>query len=105
MTDNHTTDLDSYMPLMAMGGNICPLTVDFEAVPMPLAPTIFQGVNIIGAKVSNRSEYNDMFRFAVRHKIRPTITEFPMTESGLNNAIIALKEGKAHYRAVAVVKG
>lgn len=91
------------MPLIAMGGSICPLTVEFGTTPIPLAPTVFQGINIMGAKVANKSEYADMFRFAVRHKIRPTITEFAMTEDGLNDAIKALQEGKAHYRAVAVV--
>lgn len=88
---------------MAMGGNIAPLTVDFEATPIPLAPTIFQGLNFIGVKVCNRNEYDDMFRFAVRHKIKPTIEEYPMTEDGLNDAVDALKHGKVHYRAVVAV--
>jgi D-arabinose 1-dehydrogenase-like Zn-dependent alcohol dehydrogenase len=88
---------------MAMGGSIVPLTVDFEKTPIPLAPTIFQGVNIIGAKICNRVEYDDMFRFAARHKIRPTIQEYEMTEDGLYDAMEALRNGKAHYRGVAVV--
>lgn len=87
---------------MAKGGNIVPLTVDFEATAIPLAPTIFQGLNLIGAKVCNRNEYDDMFRFAVRHKIKPTIEEYPMTENGLNDAVSALKQGKVRYRAVVV---
>lgn len=91
------------MLLMAMGGNIVPLTVDFEATPIPLAPTIFQGINILGVKVCNRVEYVDMFHFAARHNIRPTIERYPMTASGLNDAIKALQEGRVHYRAVAVV--
>jgi D-arabinose 1-dehydrogenase-like Zn-dependent alcohol dehydrogenase len=90
------------MPLLAMAGNVCPLTVDSGKTPIPLAATIFGGVNILGAKICNRNEYDDMFRFAVRHGIRPAIQEYPMTEEGLNGAVKALKEGKAHYRAVAV---
>lgn len=88
---------------MAMGGNILPLTVSFEPTPIPLAPTIFQGINILGVKVCSRVEYDDMFRFAVRHGIRPTIQNYPMTESGLNEAMNALRKGKTHYRAVAVI--
>lgn len=87
---------------MAMGGNIVPLTVDFGETPMPLAPTIFQGINILGVKVCNRLEYDDMFKFSVRHNIRPTIQEYPMTEEGLNDAFNALQNGKTHYRAVVV---
>ena len=89
---------------MAMGGNIVPLTVDFEATPIPLAPTIFQGINILGCKVCSRNEYDDMFKFAVRHEIRPTIQEYAMTEEGLNDAVVALQKGKTHYRAVCIVK-
>ncbi len=87
---------------MAMGGNVAPLTVDLGLTPIPLAATIFQGINILGVKVCNRTEYDDMFRFCVRHNIRPTIQEFPMTEAGINEAVDALKDGKAHYRAVVV---
>jgi D-arabinose 1-dehydrogenase-like Zn-dependent alcohol dehydrogenase len=90
------------MKLMAMGGNIVPLTVDFGTTPVPLAPTIFQGINILGVKTCNRVEYDDMFKFCVRHKIRPTIQEYPMTEDGLNDAFSALQHGKAHYRAVVI---
>ena len=85
-----------------MGGNIVPLTVSDDATPIPLMPTIFQGINIMGAKICNRTEYDDMFRFCVRHKVRPTVQEFSMTEAGLNDAMKALREGKAHYKAVAV---
>ena len=85
-----------------MGGNIIPLTVEFGTTSIPLASTIFQGINILGAKVCNRIEYDDMFRFCVRHNVRPTIQEYPMTEKGLNEAVQALQQGKAHYRAVAV---
>ncbi|KAK5166736.1 uncharacterized protein LTR77_008280 [Saxophila tyrrhenica] len=100
---SNAADIVSYMPLMAMCGNVIPLTVDLAPTPVPLAATIFMGINILGVKVCNRTEYEDMFNFCVRHKIRPTIQEYPMTEEGINEAVEALGEGKVHYRAVVVV--
>lgn len=97
-----STDDSRYMPIMAMGGTILPLTVDFKSTPIPLAATIFQGVNIVGVKICSRVEYGDMFNFCVRHDIRPIIEEFPMTEKGLNDAVAAVQAGKIHYRAVAI---
>ena len=91
------------MPIMTMGGTILPLTVDFASTPIPLASTIFGGVNIIGVKICNRYEYDDMFKFCVRHGVKPIVEEYPMSASGLNEAIEALQSGKVHYRAVAVV--
>ncbi|KAK4552844.1 hypothetical protein LTR86_010178 [Recurvomyces mirabilis] len=93
-------DYAVYMKIMAPAGIILPLTVDFEATPIPLAPTIFQGLNIIGVKVCDRWEYDAMFKFVVRHKVLPIIQEYPMTADGLNDAVRDLKQGKVRYRAV-----
>lgn len=90
------------MPLMAMGGIILPLTVEFEPTSVPLSFTVFQGVSIIGVKICSRQEYEDMFRFCARHKIRPMIQKYEMSVSGLNQAIEDLKGGKVRYRAVVV---
>lgn len=87
---------------MAMGGIILPVTVDMEPTPIPLAATVFQGIRILGVKICNRHEYDAMFRFCVRHGVRPMVEEYPMTAAGLNQAIADLKGGNVRYRAVAV---
>ena len=78
--------------------------MDAGETGIPLAFTIFQGINIIGVKICGRLEYDEMFAFCARHGIKPTIQEYPMTPSGIENALESLRQGKAHYRAVLVVE-
>lgn len=64
----------------------------------------FDGYNVRTNLVASRGVHNDMLEFAARHKIKPTIETFPLSEEGLNKAIEKLKAGSVRYRAVLVAE-
>lgn len=64
----------------------------------------FEGYNVHSNLVASRGVHNDMLQFAARHKIRPTIETFKMSEEGLGEAVSKLKAGSVRYRAVLIAE-
>lgn len=64
----------------------------------------FEGYNVCTNLVASRGVHNDMLEFAARHKIRPTIETFQLSEEGLGKATEKLKAGSMRYRAVLVAE-
>lgn len=57
-------------------------------------------ITVHGSCASTMTQVNHMLDFAARHKIRPMIETFPMTEEGIADAMSRLEAGKMRYRAV-----
>lgn len=96
------TDIASLLPLMDTHGAIYPLTVAFEASPIPLLDLVWKGVKIQGSLVASRDSMRSLLDFAARNNITPTIMTYPLTVSGLETAMQDLRDGKVRYRAVLV---
>lgn len=88
------------LPIMAPRSTIYPLTVSFQNLEIPYMPFLVAGINIQGNLVANRSAHKQMLDFAAFHEIKPIVQTFPMTESGIAEAMDKLDKGQVYYRAV-----
>lgn len=102
VTTAQQPDWKLYLPLMAPGGTIYPLTVSSDDLKMPYMPIISQGLNVQGSLVAARQIHREMLEFAAKHAIRPIIQTFPMTLDGVNKAFETLENGQMRYRGVLV---
>ena len=91
-----------FLPIMAPGGTIYPLTVSSEDLQIPYMPIIAGQLRIQGSLVAARQVHREMLAFAAQHGIRPIIEEFPMTVEGIEESMKKLEEGKMRYRGVVV---
>jgi D-arabinose 1-dehydrogenase-like Zn-dependent alcohol dehydrogenase len=88
---------------MAADGTIYPLTVSADATPIRLHQLVMKGLSIRGSCVAARPAIRKMLSFAAVHGIKPVIMEWPMNETGIAEAMEALRTGNVRYRAVLTV--
>ncbi|GAE00020.1 alcohol dehydrogenase [Paecilomyces variotii No. 5] len=99
---NANIDYASLISIMDIGGTIYPLTVDFRPSSVPLLPMTGKGVRLQGSLVASRRTLKSLLEFAAEKKITPTIMTFPLNETGIEDAMQTLREGKMRYRGVLV---
>lgn len=103
VTTSFQPDWKQFMPIMAPGGSIYPLSVSSEELKIPYSPFLFNELTIQGSLVGARQVHREMLAFAALHDIKPIIEEFPMSEDGIKEAMDKLERGDMRYRAVLVV--
>lgn len=89
---------------MARQSHVYPLTISFDNFSMKMMAMISKEISVHGYCASTMTQVNTMLRFAARHKIRPMIEQFPMSEAGIAEAMKKLEAGKLRYRAVLEVQ-
>jgi len=104
VTTSQQPDWKQFLPIMAPGGSIYPLTVSNEDLKIPYMPIIAGELKVQGSLVAARQVHRDMLAFAAHHQIKPIIETFPMTAEGIEESMQKLDEGKMRYRAVLVVE-
>jgi len=97
-------DWKQFLPIMAPGGAIFPLTVSPEDLTIPYMPILAGELKIQGSLVAARQVQREMVAFAAHHQIRPIIEQFPMTVDGIQRAMKKLEDGKMRYRGVVVAQ-
>lgn len=103
ITTSFQPDWNLFLPIMAPGGTLYPLTVSQGDFKIPYMPIISGELKIQGSLVAARQVHRDMLDFAAHHQIRPIIQTFPMTVQGIEESMKTLDEGKMRYRGVLVV--
>lgn len=93
-------DWNLYVPVMAPGGTIYPLSVSNDEFRMPYLPLLYYELSIQGSLVSSRQLHRDMLDFAAMHNIRPIIEKFDMSVDGITECMAKLDAGKIRYRGV-----
>ncbi|KAH8646720.1 NADP-dependent alcohol dehydrogenase [Xylariales sp. PMI_506] len=103
ITASFNADLSLYLPLLAPGAKIYPLTISGEELagisPLTL---IMRGLSIVGSGVASACTHRAMLTFAAKHRVKPKIEKFPMTQDGITEALQRLKDGSVRYRGVLV---
>ena len=97
-------DWNLYIPVLAPGAAISPLSVAMEDFRFPYMTLVGHGLRILGSVVSARKVHQDMLEFAAFHGIKPINVLYPMTVEGIQDCMNTLEEGKMRYRGVLVVK-
>lgn len=102
VTTSFQPDWKQYLPILAPGATIYPLTVSKDDLTIPYGPINSKELRIQGSVVAARNVLMQMLDFAAHHNIRPIIETFPMTIEGIEEAFKKLEDGKMRYRGVLV---
>jgi D-arabinose 1-dehydrogenase-like Zn-dependent alcohol dehydrogenase len=102
VTSASQPDWNLYLPIMAPGGTIYPLTVSADDLKMPYMGIILSGLKIQGSLVAAREIHREMLEFAAAHNISPIIQKFPLSKQGVEEAFKTLEDGQMRYRGVLV---
>ncbi|KAG8529552.1 uncharacterized protein KY384_006189 [Bacidia gigantensis] len=105
VTTSQMPDWEPYIPILAPGAKIFPLTVSMGNFEFPQMPMITQGITVQGTVVAPRSVHMKMLDFCAMHGIKPVTQEFPLTKPGIEDALEHLTSGKMRYRGVLVAQG
>lgn len=105
VTTSSQPDWSVYLPVMAPGSVISPLSVDARYLTIPYMPLLVNSLRIQGGIVSSRQLHRDMLEFAAFHGIKPVKMMFPMTVDGVKQCLQTLEAGKMRYRGVLSVGG
>jgi D-arabinose 1-dehydrogenase-like Zn-dependent alcohol dehydrogenase len=104
VTTSVQPDWKQFLPIMAPGATIFPLTVSQDEFSIPYMPILTGELKIQGSLVAARQVHRDMLAFAAHHQIKPIIEQFPMTEEGITEGMEKLGAGKMRYRGVIVAQ-
>jgi D-arabinose 1-dehydrogenase-like Zn-dependent alcohol dehydrogenase len=102
VTTSQQPDWKLYLPIVAPGGTVYPLTVSQGDLSIPYAFVNSKELRIQGSVVAARNVLREMLDFAAHHQIRPIIETFPMTVEGIEEGFQRLADGKMRYRGVLV---
>ncbi|KIW75373.1 hypothetical protein Z517_10114 [Fonsecaea pedrosoi CBS 271.37] len=102
ITTSVLPDLSLYLPVLAPYAKIFPLTISMDNIPVPALPFVMYGYSIIGSGGAHPQSVKAMLRFAAEHSIKPVIEKFPLTQSGVTDAMKKLDEGSLHRLATAL---
>ncbi|OAL02227.1 GroES-like protein [Phaeosphaeriaceae sp. SRC1lsM3a] len=100
VTTSVLPDWNVILPVMAPNSKIFPLTVAQGNFEIPHMPMILKGIQVQGSVVAARAVHRHMLAFAALHEIKPILMEFPLNESGIEDAMATLRDGKMRYRGV-----
>jgi D-arabinose 1-dehydrogenase-like Zn-dependent alcohol dehydrogenase len=76
------------------------VTVSSDDFKIPHMGLVAQGLTIQGSVVAARSVHRKMLAFSALHGIKPIVMEFPLNESGIEDAMSTLRDGNMRYRGV-----
>ncbi|KAF7546263.1 hypothetical protein G7Z17_g8569 [Cylindrodendrum hubeiense] len=102
ITTSANPDLSLFLPIMAKGAKVFPLTISPESLQLSPLALIMSGIVVIGSGLAPVASINNMLAFAAKNDIRPHIEKFPMTQAGVVEAMQKLRDGKMRYRGVLV---
>jgi D-arabinose 1-dehydrogenase-like Zn-dependent alcohol dehydrogenase len=79
-----------------------PLTISTEPLQLSPLDLISRQITVVGSGSASTASIQAMLEFAGKHNVKPQIEKFPMTESGITDAMQKLRAGKMRYRGVIV---
>ncbi|KAI9823144.1 MAG: hypothetical protein M1832_002587 [Thelocarpon impressellum] len=100
VTTSAQPDWKLYLPTLAPGARIFPLSITMDDFTIPYLPLLLGGIRIQGSIVAARHVLRKMLDFAAFHQIKPIIQTFPLTVEGLEQAFERLEGGQMRYRGV-----
>jgi D-arabinose 1-dehydrogenase-like Zn-dependent alcohol dehydrogenase len=104
VTTSVQPDWKQFLPIMAPGATIFPLTVSADDLTIPYMPILAGELKIQGSLVAARQVHREMLVFAAHHGIKPIIEVFPMTQEGITECMEKLEKGGMRYRGVLAVQ-
>lgn len=100
VTSNELPDWNKVLPLLDRMARIVVMSIQNEPLVIPYMPFILPGHRLISSTEASKRNHVDMLEFAARHRIKPWVEIFPMTEAGMHEAFDRLENGRMRYRGV-----
>lgn len=94
------TDWGELMSLVHIGGHVIVLDIPERPISIPPPALIYRQLNLVGSFVGSNSDLHDMLALASEKNVRPWIEKVENNLTSVNQAILKLMDGKAHYRLV-----
>jgi D-arabinose 1-dehydrogenase-like Zn-dependent alcohol dehydrogenase len=73
-----------------------------EQLTLPFWPLMLKEISVHGCLTSTPKEFEAMLLFADENNIKPLIEEFPLTQTGVAEAVSKLEKGTIRYQGVLV---
>ncbi|KAM7185998.1 NADP-dependent alcohol dehydrogenase C 2 [Rhypophila sp. PSN 637] len=102
VTASMLPDMKVYLPVMAFGALLFPLTVSTEIMQLSPMDLIGKSLTVVGTGTASTASMRAMLQFAAKQGVRPIIEKYPMTLEGVQEAMARLREGRVRYRGVLV---
>lgn len=102
VTSGQQPNWEGIFQIMAPGGTIYALTVDMGEMEFPYLPLVMKALRIQGSLPAARGSQQEMLHFSARQLVKPIVMTFPLTRSGIEEAMQTLRQGKMRYRGVLV---
>jgi D-arabinose 1-dehydrogenase-like Zn-dependent alcohol dehydrogenase len=93
-----------YLPLMAKGGTIYPITISLDTLALPALAMNMSGIGVQGSLIASRFLLKKMLDFAAYHEVKPVVQTWPMNVQGIKEAFTSLETNHLRYRAVVVAE-
>jgi len=100
VTTSVMPDWKLMLPVLNNNAIIFPMTVSDDDFAINHMALIAKGITVQGSVVAARAVHRSMLAFSALHGIKPITMEFPLTESGIEEAMATLRDGKMRYRGV-----
>ncbi|KAG1728650.1 chaperonin 10-like protein [Suillus lakei] len=104
VTTSKQPEWKCYLNTLSPHAKIYPLTVSTDSLTLPYMQLVGNGITLQGSICPSRGTHVKMLRFAAFHGIKPIVQEFPLNETGINDAMAKLEKGEVRYRAVLVAE-
>jgi D-arabinose 1-dehydrogenase-like Zn-dependent alcohol dehydrogenase len=88
------------LPALNTNATIFPLAVSPREFRISQMTLNGKGIAVQGSVIAPRLVLKKMLEFSARHGIKPTTMLFPMTESGIEDAMSTLRDGRMRYCGV-----
>jgi alcohol dehydrogenase (NADP+) len=100
-TNDHNMPLTDYLALLRPHGYLVLLGAPEEDLPqIPAFSFIVRNIHLTGSAIGPPATISEMLNLAASQDVKSWIQEWPLSK--VNEALVAMEEGKARYRFVLV---
>ncbi|CAO3599376.1 unnamed protein product [Absidia cylindrospora] len=95
-----STSWGDLMSLVHIGGHVVVLDIPEQPIAIPPSALVQRQLSIVGSYVGSNDDLHDMLQLASKANVRPWIQKIGNSLEQVNQGVLDLMDGKAHYRLV-----
>lgn len=100
-----STSWSELMGLVHVGGKVVVLDIPEQPISIPPSALVHRQISMVGTYVGSNSDIHDMLQLASQAGVRPWIQKVGKSLEEVNQGVLDLMAGKAHYRLVICGEG
>ncbi|KAI8079984.1 chaperonin 10-like protein [Halteromyces radiatus] len=95
-----STSWADLMSLVHTGGKVVLLDLPEQPITIPPSALVYRQIALVGSFVGSNADLHDMLLLASQANVRPWIQKIGKSLEQVNQGVLDLMDGKAHYRIV-----